>query len=101
MELLKLETGIDIVHVPYRGSGPMIAAFLAGEVQMAVDPSTTVLPHIQSGRVRAIAVTSERTQREASGCADHRRSGLSQAELAILARRRRTGRHPARGLSKS
>jgi tripartite-type tricarboxylate transporter receptor subunit TctC len=58
MELLKLETGIDIVHVPYRGTGPMLAAFLAGEVQMVVDPSTTVLPHIQSGRVRAIAVTS-------------------------------------------
>lgn len=57
-ELLKLEAGINIVHVPYRGSGPMLAAFLTGEVQMVIDPSTTVLPHIQSGSVRAIAVTS-------------------------------------------
>lgn len=57
-ELLKLESGINIVHVPYRGSGPMLAAFLAGEVQMVIDPSTTVLPHIQAGSVRAIAVTS-------------------------------------------
>ena len=61
-ELLKIEAGIDIVHVPYRGSGPMLAAFLAGEVQMAIDPSTTVLPHIQSGRLRPLAVvTSERS----------------------------------------
>ena len=61
-ELLKIEAGINIVHVPYRGSGPMLAAFLAGEVQMAIDPSTTVLPHIQSGRLRPLAVvTSERS----------------------------------------
>jgi tripartite-type tricarboxylate transporter receptor subunit TctC len=57
-ELLKLESGIDIVHVPYRGTGPMLAAFLNGEVQMVIDPSTTVLPHIQAGSVRPIAVTS-------------------------------------------
>jgi tripartite-type tricarboxylate transporter receptor subunit TctC len=58
IELLKLEAGINIVHVPYRGTGPMLAAFVSGEVQMAIDPSTTVLPHIQAGSVRAIAVTS-------------------------------------------
>ena len=57
-ELLKLEAGINIVHVPYRGTGPMLAGFISGEVQMVVDPSTTVLPHIQAGSVRAIAVTS-------------------------------------------
>jgi tripartite-type tricarboxylate transporter receptor subunit TctC len=57
-ELFKLEAGIDIGHVPYRGTAPMLAAFLTGEVQMVIDPSTTVLPHIQSGSVRAIAVTS-------------------------------------------
>jgi tripartite-type tricarboxylate transporter receptor subunit TctC len=61
-ELLKLDAGIDIVHVPYRGTGPMLAAFLAGDVQMAIDPSTTVLPHIQAGRLRALAATtSERS----------------------------------------
>src|SRR5882724_9243904 len=36
-ELLKIEAGINIVHVPYRGTGPMLAALLAGEVQMAID----------------------------------------------------------------
>jgi tripartite-type tricarboxylate transporter receptor subunit TctC len=61
-ELLKLETGINIVHVPYRGTGPMLAALIAGEVQMAIDPSTTVLPHLQSGKLRPLAVvTNERS----------------------------------------
>ena len=61
-ELLKIEAGIDIVHVPYRGTGPMLAALIAGEVQMAIDPSTTVLPHLQSGKLRPLAVvTNERS----------------------------------------
>jgi tripartite-type tricarboxylate transporter receptor subunit TctC len=61
-ELLKIEAGINIVHVPYRGTGPMLAALVAGEVQMAIDPSTTVLPHLQAGRLRPLAVvTSERS----------------------------------------
>ncbi|MBX9827689.1 MAG: tripartite tricarboxylate transporter substrate binding protein [Xanthobacteraceae bacterium] len=61
-ELLKIEAGINIVHVPYRGTGPMLAALVAGEVQMAIDPSTTVLPHIQSGKLRPLAVvTNERS----------------------------------------
>jgi tripartite-type tricarboxylate transporter receptor subunit TctC len=61
-ELLKIEAGINIVHVPYRGTGPMLAALVAGEVQMAIDPSTTVLPHLQAGRLRPLAVvTNERS----------------------------------------
>lgn len=63
-ELFKMEAGIDIVHVPYRGTGPMLAAFLTGEVQMVIDPSTTVLPHIQAGSVRPIAVTSSERSRK-------------------------------------
>jgi tripartite-type tricarboxylate transporter receptor subunit TctC len=57
IELLKLETGVDIVHVPYRGTAPMLTALASGEIQMAMDPTMTILPLIQSGQVRAIAVT--------------------------------------------
>jgi tripartite-type tricarboxylate transporter receptor subunit TctC len=57
VELFKLETGVNIVHVPYRGSAPAITALLAGEIQMFFDSPTTILPHIQSGNARPIAVT--------------------------------------------
>jgi tripartite-type tricarboxylate transporter receptor subunit TctC len=55
-EMFRLEAGVNIVHVPYRGSAPMLAAILAGEVQMMSDSSTTSLPHIQAGRLRPLAV---------------------------------------------
>jgi len=62
--LFKLDAGINILHVPYRGTAPMLAALVAGEVQIAVDPMTTSLPHIQSGKLRAIAIIgAERTPR--------------------------------------
>src|SRR3954464_9501933 len=48
LELLKLDAGIDVVHVPYRGTAPMLSGILAAEVQVVADPSTTVLPHIQA-----------------------------------------------------
>lgn len=54
-ELFKLETGTSFVHVPYRGTAPMLAALLTGEIQIATDPSTTILPQIQAGGVRPIA----------------------------------------------
>jgi len=56
-ELFKLETGVNIVTVPYRGTAPMLAAIVAGEIPLVVDPMTTILPHIQSGKLRPLAVT--------------------------------------------
>ncbi|MEA3028658.1 MAG: hypothetical protein QOF91_3943 [Alphaproteobacteria bacterium] len=56
LELFKLEAGINILHVPYRGTAPMLAAIVAGEVQLVADPMTTSLPHIQSGKLRALAI---------------------------------------------
>jgi tripartite-type tricarboxylate transporter receptor subunit TctC len=55
-ELFKLDTGVNIVQVPYRGTGPMLVAALAGEVQMIADPSTTSLPNIKAGKLRPIAI---------------------------------------------
>jgi tripartite-type tricarboxylate transporter receptor subunit TctC len=57
-ELFKIETGANIVHVPYRGTAPMLAAIIANEVQLVADPMTTSLPHLQSGKLRPLAVTS-------------------------------------------
>jgi len=56
--LLGQMAGIDIVHVPYRGSGPALQDLLAGNVQMAIDTVAVLLPHIQSGGVRALGVAS-------------------------------------------
>jgi tripartite-type tricarboxylate transporter receptor subunit TctC len=55
-ELFKLETGVNLVQVPYRGTAPMLVAALAGEVQMIADPSTTSLPNIKAGKLRPIAI---------------------------------------------
>ena len=50
--------GINIVHVPYKGGGPAAVATAAGEIQMLLTPASEVVPHIQSKRVRPIAVSS-------------------------------------------
>jgi len=61
-EMLKLEAGINILHVPYRGTAPMLTAAVAGEVQIVADPITSSLPHILAGKLRALAVAgTERT----------------------------------------
>ena len=55
-ELFKIMTGIEMVHVPYRGGAPMIADLLAGQVEVGIDVMTTALPHIRSGALRALGV---------------------------------------------
>ena len=56
-ELLKKVTGIDIVHVPYRGAGPSIAGILAGEIQMNISSPASTIGFIKAGRLRALART--------------------------------------------
>ncbi|RYY99927.1 MAG: tripartite tricarboxylate transporter substrate binding protein, partial [Comamonadaceae bacterium] len=56
-ELLKLEKGLDIVHIPYKGQGPAMQDVVAGTVQMAFETTTVIAPQLASGRIRAIATT--------------------------------------------
>ncbi len=56
-ELFKFMTGVDLVHVSYRGSTPALAALMAGEVQVMFDTTLTATPQILAGRVRPLAVT--------------------------------------------
>ena len=56
-ELFKLMTGINMQHVPYRGSAPMLTDLLAGQVQVAFDNLQPSIPHIKAGTLRALAVT--------------------------------------------
>lgn len=62
-ELFKMRAGVDIVHVPYRGGALMLADLLAGRVQIAFDNLPQILPHVRSGAVRALAVTSRERSR--------------------------------------
>ena len=55
-ELFKLRTGTQMVHVPYRGSAPSIAALLSAEVQLSFVNPLAIGPHVKSGRLRALAV---------------------------------------------
>jgi tripartite-type tricarboxylate transporter receptor subunit TctC len=55
-ELFKMMAGVNLVHVPYRGSAPLVTDLLSGQVQVAFDVLTTSLPHIRSGALRALAM---------------------------------------------
>jgi tripartite-type tricarboxylate transporter receptor subunit TctC len=56
-ELLKIEAKIDLTHVPFRGTGPALQNVIAGHVPMAFNPPSPLIPHIQSGAIRPIAIT--------------------------------------------
>ncbi|MEO7401052.1 MAG: tripartite tricarboxylate transporter substrate binding protein [Polaromonas sp.] len=60
LELLAYKSGTQFIHVPYKGSGPAIQDVIGGQVDMMFDTPVVAGPHIQSGKVRALAVTSAR-----------------------------------------
>jgi tripartite-type tricarboxylate transporter receptor subunit TctC len=55
-ELFKMMAGIDLLHVPYRGAGPMLSDLVGGQVQMAFDVLPASIEHIRAGKLRALAV---------------------------------------------
>ena len=66
-ELLKVRAGIDVIHVPYKGSAPALLDLIAGQVHFMLDTNSTSAPHIQSGKIRLIGVTSAKPVSFASG----------------------------------
>lgn len=58
MELLKSMAGVNIVHIPYKGTGSAVIGVIGGQVQLMISTPVSVAPYINSGRLRAVAVTS-------------------------------------------
>ena len=58
VELLKSLTGIDLVHIPYKGAGPALVDVVAGQVQIICTSPLPAMPHVKTGRLRALGMTS-------------------------------------------
>lgn len=76
IELLQLQAGISMLHVPYKGSNPAITALMGGEIQIALAGLATVLPHAKAGRLKALAVTGAKRARIAPDVPTVAESGL-------------------------
>jgi tripartite-type tricarboxylate transporter receptor subunit TctC len=88
MEILKADLGIDIVHVPYKGSGQSVPALLAGDVPLLVTGIPVVMPHARAGKAHLLAVTSaERSEfaPEVPAIADVAKGFNFGAEVGLLA----------------
>ena len=59
-ELFKLQTRIDMIHVPYKGAGPCVVDLLGGHVQLTFEAMAPLLPHVKTGKLRILAVMSDR-----------------------------------------
>jgi tripartite-type tricarboxylate transporter receptor subunit TctC len=81
MELLKLETGIDLVHVPYKGAAGALTDLIGGHVQAMVSALQTVAPHVQSGKLRMLAVMSSERSGAFPDVPTMREEGLPQLEV--------------------
>jgi len=57
-ELLKQTAGIDMVHVPYKGTAPALTALIANDIQILVDVPSTLMPHVRGGKIKALAMFS-------------------------------------------
>jgi tripartite-type tricarboxylate transporter receptor subunit TctC len=83
MELLKSVTGIDVVHVPYKGSSPMVSDLLGGHIDAAFDNTPNVLPQVNAGSLRALAVSSAAPSELAPGIVTVAASGVPKYEVNV------------------
>ena len=82
-ELLKQEAKIDLLHVPYKGTGPGLIDLIGGQVQLTLTSVPSILPHVNSGRLRALAVTGEKRVSAMPDVPTFKESGLSGVSVVI------------------
>jgi hypothetical protein len=92
-EMFKHLTGVNIVHVPYKGSAPAVTDLLGGQVQMMFDNIPSALPHIKAGKLRPLATTGARARPAAARRADGCRSRRARLRDGRVVRPGRAGRH--------
>ena len=80
-EIFKLQTGVSMVHVPYKGSGQAISDVLAGQVQVFITTPPSVMGHVQSGKLKALAVTGKTRHPQMPQVPTAAEAGLSGFEL--------------------
>ncbi len=83
-ELFKTMAGINIVHVPYRGTGPALIALIAAEVHLMFPSAGGAMPHVRSGKLRGLAVTSAQPSALAPGLPTVAASGLQGYESTTI-----------------
>lgn len=81
-ELFKDATGVQMTHIPYRGSGPAMVDLMGGQVQIAFETASSVIPHIKSGKVRALAVLSARRNPQLPDVPTMVEAGVSGVEMS-------------------
>jgi tripartite-type tricarboxylate transporter receptor subunit TctC len=82
-ELLKRESGIDVVHVPYKGSGPGTLALLTGQVQIFLTNALALLPHTRSGKVTGLAVTGDKRMKAAPDIPTFAEAGYPTVDVSL------------------
>jgi tripartite-type tricarboxylate transporter receptor subunit TctC len=82
-ELFKLRTGTSIVHIPYKGSGPSMAALLSGEVQLSFINPVAAGGHVKAGKLRALAVTDSRRTELMPDVPTMKEAGVDGVEVTL------------------
>ena len=80
-EMFRSTIGADMAHVPYKGGAPMMTDLMAGQIQMAIETSPSASPHVRSGKVRALAVTTSTRSSAYPGVPTLDESGLKGFEV--------------------
>jgi tripartite-type tricarboxylate transporter receptor subunit TctC len=80
-ELFKEASGTFVTHIPYKGSAPALMDVMSGQVQMSFDTLASVLPHIQSGKVKALAVASAKRNARLSNVPTLAEAGVKGVEM--------------------
>jgi tripartite-type tricarboxylate transporter receptor subunit TctC len=76
-EVFKSVAGVDLLHIPYKGGGPALVDLMAGRVQVMLDTAASAMPHVRSGKLRALAITGAKRSAEYPDIPTFAEAGLS------------------------